>query len=638
MALSAMVVGCNKEQEKEEVVKGDFLFSSYTGNVSKVGLNSDISLYWTSGDRLVVYSYNGDEIVCQDVTTLFSGQGSSVGRFAPETYSDSESWYDPDAESQDYDFYAWYPAVPVEDPVSKVISIPNVSSDQSESSGIGPYLICWAKAETNKSTLAAGSAPNLSFSPKSALLKLTLKNSRDSLITINSIKLEADANIAGDANLNLGTGDLGAGNTSVITYTPASPIVLASGAKTLVPVNVSMLPCAATNIAVTLKQGDTALSCVNLAFSGIESGNIYSKVAVFYPSPKRSVVINNSTTQTASSDVLEANKLYYGTANCLVMGANDTQGTLNIRLFESADGYTRSNIISSFETAVTSARVIWAEEDLYNDTNFGIIKADLNTLILSKSSGITGNALIGIYSDTDATDANLLWSFHLWCPADATVVNVISEGSSTPFTAYKLALGQITGADSDTYMYYQWGRKDPLGRANPGFIGNSLLTVYGANWTSVNGRTRTDVTNNNLTYARKNPTVFITDNSSTPYDWYPGTDATQNNNLWATTKATIFDPCPPGYRVAPKTLWDGTKGKEAGPLFESAGLWYVLGGFRYPFDGSAYDVASSGYYWSSEAVSSSVSAFNLPFNSGSYLGREDNNGRALGMGVRCVKD
>ena len=626
------------------LVDGDFMFSSYTGDVTKVGLDSDLSLYWTSGDRLLVYSYNGDNMVCRDVATLFSGQGSSIGRFAPETYSGQDSWYDPDAVSTDYDFYAWYPAVPVKDPISKVISVSNVCSTQFESSGIGSYLVCWAKAETSKSTLAAGTAPSFSFAPRSSLLKLTIKNSLSSAVTINSITLEADANIAGEANLNLETGVLSAGTTSVVTYTPASPIVLASGAKTLVPVNVSMLPCAATNIAVTLKQGDTALSCVNLAFSGIKSGNIYSKVAVvFPPSPKRSVVINNSTTQTASSDVLEANRLYYGTANCLVMGADETQGTLDIRLFESSDGYTRSNIISSFETAVTSARVIWAEEDLYNDTHFGIIEADLNTLILSKSSGITGNALIGIYSDTDATDANLLWSFHLWCPADATVVNVISEGSSTPFTAYKLALGQILGADCDTYMYYQWGRKDPLGRAEPSFAYISEPLHY---YTTDGTVSYPGVVNNvggsenNLANARKNPTKRVRHAGNHTSDWYPGTDdiSCSNDNLWNSTASTMYDPCPAGYHVAPSALWDGSSSKMNGN-FTSAGLWYVLGGFGISFTVDVVSGGDYGYYFSSEPTSGTYSsAVALVFNNSSNIQRQTTCPRGNLLGVRCVKD
>ncbi len=649
MALAAMTVSCNKEQDKAAVQPnppqalkvGEVTFSSSTGEATKVGLASNNSLYWTSGDQLAIYSYNDDDIVCQDVATLFSGEGSSTGRFAPETYSDYSSWYDPDAVSLDYDFYAWYPFTSVEEPAAKVVSIPSVSPLQTETTGIGSYLICWAKAETNKSALVAGTAPNFAFAPKSALLKLTVQNSSGYAITINSINLEADANISGDANLNLGTGVLSDGSRSVITYTPASPIVIAAGAKSLVPVNISMLPCAATNIAVTLKQGETSFPSVNLAFSGIESGKVYSKVAnASLTIPRRAVDIVNVTTQTGTTNVLEANKLYYGKANCLVMGASDTQGTLNIQLFESSDGFARSNITPSFKTAVTSAKIIWAESALDNDAHFGIIGADLETLTISKSSGITGNALVGIYQGED-----LLWSYHIWCPSDDSAYTDFESEKGTVFeSAFKLALGQIAGEQSDAYLYYQWGRKDPLGRAASLSSTTSLVSIYGgASFTTV-AATSTGEATNNLAYARKNPTKYITQNNETLYDWYPSkstmtAQSNQENRLWNTAAATIYDPCPEGYHVAPKTLWEGTASKSSGNF--SAGkdtkLWYVLGGYRSRTGGSVNNVSSHGYCWSSEAVQSSVSAYSLGFNSGSGLYREDTGYRANGFGVRCVK-
>jgi len=49
-------------------------------------------------------------------------------------------------------------------------------------------------------------------------------------------------------------------------------------------------------------------------------------------------------------------------------------------------------------------------------------------------------------------------------------------------------------------------------------------------------------------------------------------------------------------------------------------------------------VASNGYCWSSEAVGgASQNSYNLNFNSGTGLNRANNNNRANGFGVRCVK-
>ena len=646
-----IVVSCNKERDRAVVQSnppqspqnGGFVFSSETGEATKVGLASDNSLYWTGGDQIAVYSYNGDDAVCRDVATLFSGEGSSTGRFAPETYSDNSSWYDPDALSQDYDFYAWYPAASAATPNSKVISVSNVSPVQTETVGFGDYLVCWAKTETDKSNLVAGSAPNFLFAPKSALLKFIVNNSSKTAITINSIRLDANANISGDAELNLATGILSAGSRNDVTYYPASPIVVSAGSKTWVPVNISLLPCAATSIAVSL--GNCNVECQeDLTLSGIESGRVYSKEAVFIsPTPKRTVDILNETAQTASSSSLETNKLYYGKANCLVMSKYATQGTLNIQLFASSDGFARSDLASSYTSAVTSAKVIWAETALYNDANFGIIGANLNTLTISKSNGVTGNALVGIY---DAND-ELLWSYHIWCPSDVTTyLNFRSEQNTKFASVYKLALGQVAGEQTDGYLYYQWGRKDPLGRASTlSSTNNSLVEITGASFTSV-ANTDTGEEINNLAYARNNPTEYIK-SSDTPYDWFPA-KATMTSHiyledrLWSTTDATIYDPCPEGYHVAPITLWEGTTSKSSGNF--SAGsttkLWYVCGG-EFSVTGTnptphAANMGSYGYYWSSNVYGNH--ARRLYFSKNTNLYRDHNYHRDDALGVRCVKN
>ncbi len=649
----AVLAGCNKTQapppepavepQKEQVAR-TFAFLSNMGEVTKVTLNSDNGFFWEPGDKTFVYSYNGDDIVCQDVSTIFSGEGTAVGRFAPDTYSELSTWYDPAAESLDYDFYAWYPFAPVEAPTAKVVSIPNVSATQTAADGIGSYLICWAKAETNKTALSAGISPNFTFAPKSALLKLSVQNSSGHPITFDSIQLDADANISGFGNLNLETGSLSAGTSHVIDYTLDSPIVLQDGGKSTIPIYISMLPCAATSLSVILKNGENSYIPMFLSFPGLESGRVYSRVANYdyvLFDPVRTVGIVNLTAQTATSDVLEANKLYYGKANCIVMGANDTRASLNIQLFESADGFARSNITSTYKTAVTSAKVIWAESGLYNDPNFGIIGADLKSLTIQKSEGVTGNALIGIYQGD-----NLLWSYHIWCPSDDSAYTDFESEKGTVFeSVFKLALGQIAGEQSDAYLYYQWGRKDPLGRAASLSSTTSLVSIYGgASFTTV-GAASTGEATNNLAYARKNPTKYFTQNNETLYDWYPSkstmtAQSNQENRLWNTAAATIYDPCPEGYHVSSRALWEGpgtTKGLGHFSAGKDTKLWYVLGGIRDRTSGSVNIVSSGGYYWSSEAVPSSVGAYSLVFNSGSGLGREDSNYRALGFGVRCVK-
>jgi hypothetical protein len=109
-------------------------------------------------------------------------------------------------------------------------------------------------------------------------------------------------------------------------------------------------------------------------------------------------------------------------------------------------------------------------------------------------------------------------------------------------------------------MLYQWGRKDPF----PGSRSTSAVaepTLY-----TESGNTQvialTIGTGNpiygNLDVAVANPLGFCVSPLPDGRDWYsanlsitPG-----NANLWSTSK-TVYDPCPPGWRVADASIFDG---------------------------------------------------------------------------------
>ncbi len=651
------LAGCNKEealvQEPFSPTEGQketsFAFTSHVGEITKVTIGTDNRLFWSADDQIAVSNYKDDGRIQTDVASLSGGEGTSLGTFSPDNHTTNSDWYlANDVNSQIYNFYAYYPGTSTV-PTDQVVNV-SVSDTQKQSLGFGKYIVSYAAASISKSALASGTAPDFSFAPKNALLKLTLCNNSAIPVKISSLQIASSANMAGDATLNLGTGVLSSGSSTSITYTFSNPIEIAAGGVASDPVYLSLLPCAPGSLTVTLNQAGFKYTVADITLDSVESGHVYAKEAAISSVSRELAIANSNTTNLADSTAMDADaKLYYGTANCIVMDANDIQGIIPIGVYKSDDGYTRSNSSAGLNTAVNKAKVIWAEKELYEDPNFCIASGTTAALTVTKSAGVTGNALIGIYDGDDA----LLWSYHVWCPYDKSVVSVTSEGSSTSFSAFKLALGQVTGADCDTPMYYQWGRKDPLGRAAPGFISNSLLTVYGDSTPTTSNKiaaTATGASENNLSYTRKHPTTYITQNDETLYDWYPTAAAStartadnqpngQNDNLWVSTKATIFDPCPPGYRVAPKALWDGTTtSKEAGSLFESAGLWYVLAGYRNRSSASVANVASYGTYWSPEVVGgASQNSYGSNFNSGTYLSRASNHSRANGFPVRCVK-
>lgn len=638
--------------------KGTFNFSSSTGEVTKVLLNSDNTLFWAAGDKIAVYDYKAGSVYAKDIAVLTGGEKTAVGTFTPAVKTTNTDWYNAeDASDQVYNFYAFYPGgTEAVDPTDGNVTV-SVAASQEEDAGIGKYIVSWASANTTKQNLAGDSAPNFAFTPKSALLKLAIQNNTALTTNITRIIITATGgNIAGDASLVLADGTLTAGASNVITYTPASPIQIAPNSTLSVPVYVSVLPCAATNLAISCTESEGVYGAVNIAMSSIASGKVYSKTAVLTSFESQRFVIANPGDQSAKSDVLEANNLYYGTANSVLVDKTATSISVNIQLFRTDDGYSRSATSASpFTSAVTSAKIIWTESGLSSDANFKITGGNLATLTLSKTENTTGNALVGIYD----ADGRILWSYHIWVPDDATVLskgtgeNEIGDHSSQYNYAFKLALGQIENA-YEPYMYYQWGRKDPLGRANSLATGNTLMSYSGDGPSESKkiSALATGHSGNNLAYARQNPTVYITQNDALLYDWYPTTSGTtrteankpagQNDNLWTdTTVGSIYDPCPEGYHVPGNNkLWYEATGKvysSTDKAWTIYNLEYVLGGHRNRTSAGVSNVANNGHFWASEVVGGSSQNARRLLCNGSEVRPTNNDSRAHGFGVRCVK-
>ena len=148
-----------------------------------------------------------------------------------------------------------------------------------------------------------------------------------------------------------------------------------------------------------------------------------------------------------------------------------------------------------------------------------------------------GNALIAI---KDASD-KILWSWHLWFESD----NLVSLAQTYPTSGYVVMdrnLGALTNcyaADNalDFGFAYQHGRKDP-------FMMTASRTTY--TQLGVLGTYTSSAGSSTVASSIERPTVVF------------GTDSWGGNvNLWSSASKTIFDPCPPGWHVAPGYLVSG---------------------------------------------------------------------------------
>lgn len=228
----------------------------------------------------------------------------------------------------------------------------------------------------------------------------------------------------------------------------------------------------------------------------------------------------------------------------------------------------------------------------------------------------SGNALFAV---KDAS-GNILWSWHIW------VCNFDPEMTMTKYSNGAVMMDRNIGAtktvslgqDNSSYgLYYQWGRKDPFVLRSPTEPKNAIKTYpYDPKYDSIE-------------YSVAHPTEICDD-----VIWH------YDVSLWGRDK-TMFDPCPPGWRVPDFEVWadwqndlpqGNVKGYRIIPKPYSTPRTY------YPMGGSADGVLSSfdgfgtdGFYWTSDYEV----VMNMYYMSGCYIYGYMVDRRAS---VRCMKE
>jgi len=343
---------------------------------------------------------------------------------------------------------------------------------------------------------------------------------------------------------------------------------------------------------------------------------------------------------------------YYGGTNCYI-AMNGNPVTVYCTPYKTDPYFHHTKTAVTNETlgaeyTPTQAKVIWYESALGAAPTVGTYDADNDSFTVTMPSGKYGNALVGVYNAA----GKILWSYHIWAPEDDPTLAVdptnpkamkrYKNTYSGEYDVMPMALGAtkiVTASDSDDEklkgagFWYQWGRKDPMGRlaqwndkytvavttvpdATNG-INAATETAGGTGAFFVNTKYDESVAkeNMNVLYLTKellaggyidditataldrteidgksadrymieqaiaNPTRFIVVKGGVcGDDWAAQT----NNYLWGNPKGndyprisqtykSIFDPCPDGYRVAPVDLWINfsTTGKN------TSGKWQI---------------------------------------------------------------
>jgi hypothetical protein len=369
------------------------------------------------------------------------------------------------------------------------------------------------------------------------------------------------------------------------------------------------------------------------------------------------------------------------------------------RFWGSPDG-TAANVLSS--TTGWEAEVIWQDK-----AGEGLIDfCESNGTILTtgkyegtgetyfyfspKDENASGNVLIGVKKKGAPASNGYLWSWHLWITNydpdaaplawqegvysyNVTGGAVHRYAGATWSAAYtdKFIMDRNLGAASANRadglgktrgLFYQFGRKDPFPAASVGLYNGSGTAVTAFTATGgdcivrVQGKTE-------IKTAVQYPYNFYVSGGG---NWVSG-DLYGNNSWsnpgWYTSvpKAgkSLFDPCPPGWRLPVTGTWDTFAladgvpnaanypgdyrlgNDQAGWEFYIAGssgetAFYPATGVRYFTSGTVLNERQDGYNWSATPLSGGL-AYYLSCYPNSLI-PQNNAHRGYGFSTRCIQE
>ena len=420
--------------------------------------------------------------------------------------------------------------------------------------------------------------------------------------------------------------------TPTFSIAPAS-LDIASGKKGTVTIT-SNSDCAFTVSSSNPSVATVSVSGKTVTVTGVKAGT--ATVTVNCPATAN---YEAGGSLTCSVVVYNNRMVFDSPANCYIVSSPGAYS------FKTVKGNSTASVGS-----VSKAEVLWesfgtstapSKGDIIKSVSYSGGNISFSTPATLKN----GNAVIA------AKDAsgNILWSWHIWVckDYDPAVTGQAYYNNAGVMMDRNLGATSATPGDVGALgLLYQWGRKDPfLGSSS---ISSSTKAKSTLSWPSAVSSTSS---NGTVAYAVAHPTIFIYAESSTIYDWVY---SSRDNKLWQSSKKTIYDPCPPGWKVPGggssgawskaanngsfSYTWNSTnRGMNFSGKFGSAGtIWYPAAGCLDYDDGSLKYVGYSGYSWSCTPSDDDAYSLSLNYNGNVYLSNYYY--RASGRSVRCLQE